>query len=237
MKIDLTDIWFFIRYPELRPLNVELDNTYIYLACEIPDPTQTQPESYLGVDLNATGDLAVVCDADTGKVLKYGKQMLHQKHRMQSLRSKRQSGGKKKFATKDHNRTLDICRKIAKQITMLAVELGKGINVEQLGISRKKGRRTLNRLLQAFPFRLLIQSIKNCAERHGVQVVEVRSQFTSQACSRCGCIGTKKSSNRITTKKYQCVNCGHTDNADANAGFNISAIRKDDYVNAWAKCF
>lgn len=239
MKIDLSDMWFFIRYPGLRPLHVELDNTYIYLACEIPDPTQSQsqPEFYLGVDLNATGDLAVVCDADTGKVLKLGKEMLHQKHRMQSLRSKRQSGGKKKFATKDYNRTLDTCRKIAKQITMLAVELGKGINVEQLGISRKKGCRPLNRLLQSFPFRLLIQSIKNCAERYGVSVVEVRAQYTSQACSRCGCIGTKTSSNRITTKKYLCVNCGHTDHADSNAGFNISAIRKDEYVNAWAKCF
>jgi putative transposase len=61
-----------------------------------------------------------------------------------------------------------------------------------------------------------------------VELIDPR--YTSQACSRCNCIGVKGKSNRITTKQYMCVNCGHTDHADSNAGFNIAM----NQVQAWS---
>jgi putative transposase len=236
MKIDLSNEWFYKQHTNLKPLNVEVDNTYIYLTCEIPDTTQIQPNSFLGIDLNATGDLAVICDANTGKVFKMGKEMRHIKQRFQALRSKRQSGSKKKCATKDSNRTMDMCRKIAVEIVSLAENLGKGINLEDLKLKKRKGygKKTLNKLLQTFPFGLLKQCILNRAERFGVKVQEVDPRYTSQSCSHCGCIGTKQKQNRYSTKEYRCVNCGHTDHADANAGFNISLLNPWSCVNAWS---
>ena len=238
LKFDLAACWFYKLYPQLKVLNVEIDNTYVYLACEIPDTTHIQPSSYLGIDLNATGDLAVICDAETGKVYKMGKEARHIKQKFQFLRSNRQSGGKTKFATKDHNRTLDMCRKLAVEIIDLALVLGKGINLEELSLKKRKGygKKKLNKILNGFPFITLKQCIKNRAERFGVIVTEVDPRYTSQSCSRCGCIGTKATKNRYTTKHYRCVNCGHTDHADANAGFNIAKLSLFMLQAAWSKC-
>jgi transposase len=136
LKIDISNEWWYT--PLIKPLNVEVDNTYIYLACEIPDPTQILPNSFIGIDLNATADLAVICDANTGQVFKKGKQIRHIKQKYQHLRSARQRSGKTKYATKDHNRTLDSCRKLAVEIVDVALRANAGIRLEQLkGLSKK----------------------------------------------------------------------------------------------------
>jgi len=59
----------------------------------------------------------------------------------------------------------------------------------------------------------------------GVPVGYVEPQYTSQTCSRCGLIGNRKG------KLFSCL-CGHQNDADVNAGFNISRKKLKDVVDS-----
>jgi putative transposase len=54
----------------------------------------------------------------------------------------------------------------------------------------------------------------------GGWVQAVPPQYTSQRCSCCGHVSRD---NRITQAKFECVECGHSENADINAARNILA--------------
>lgn len=56
------------------------------------------------------------------------------------------------------------------------------------------------------------------AAERGVTVVRVNPAYTSQTCSECGVVDK---ANRQTQAKFECVSCGHTENADVNAAKNI----------------
>ena len=56
------------------------------------------------------------------------------------------------------------------------------------------------------------------AAERGVTVVRVPPAYTSQTCSECGVVDRE---NRQTQAKFECVSCGHTENADVNAAKNI----------------
>lgn len=57
------------------------------------------------------------------------------------------------------------------------------------------------------------------ARRAGKLVVEVAPHHTSQACAQCG---HTHPDNRRLQAEFVCQRCGHTDNADHNAGRNIA---------------
>ena len=51
-------------------------------------------------------------------------------------------------------------------------------------------------------------------------MVPVNPAYTSQRCSQCGHVSAD---NRTTQARFECVACGHADNADTNAAKNILA--------------
>ena len=54
----------------------------------------------------------------------------------------------------------------------------------------------------------------------GGYVIAIPPQYTSQKCSCCGHVSRD---NRMTQAKFECVVCGHSENADINAARNILA--------------
>ena len=54
----------------------------------------------------------------------------------------------------------------------------------------------------------------------GGYVIAIPPQYTSQKCSCCGHVSRD---NRMTQAKFECVECGHSENADINAARNILA--------------
>ena len=52
----------------------------------------------------------------------------------------------------------------------------------------------------------------------GTRLISVNPTYTSQTCSRCGCVAKE---NRESQAVFHCVVCNHRDNADINAARNI----------------
>ena len=64
----------------------------------------------------------------------------------------------------------------------------------------------------------LKHEVEHIARKYDIAVSTVHSSYTSKMCPKCGCI---EDGNRLNQEKFECVECGHKDNADINAAKNI----------------
>ena len=84
-----------------------------------------------------------------------------------------------------------------------------------------------NAFLQQWSYFDLQEKITNKAKECGIEVIKVNPKFTSQRCSQCGFI---HENNRLTQRKFKCLKCGFTENADYNASQNISIKNIDKII-------
>ena len=75
-----------------------------------------------------------------------------------------------------------------------------------------------NRKVKFLGLSSLKQEVEHIARKYGIAVSTVHPSYTSKMCPKCGCIDD---GNRLTQEEFQCVECGHKDNADFNAAKNI----------------
>lgn len=80
----------------------------------------------------------------------------------------------------------------------------------------RTGRKRRN-MLNQWPFSQLQEFTAYKAAAKGIQVVTVDPVYTSQRCNRCGYVD-KGNRDRA---RFDCLNCGHSDDADHNAALNI----------------
>jgi putative transposase len=71
-----------------------------------------------------------------------------------------------------------------------------------------------------------------CTAR-GDAVVPVKPAYTSQSCSRCGCVDA---GNRKAQAIFACLACSHSENADTNAAQNILAAGLAVWAERPAAC-
>ena len=64
----------------------------------------------------------------------------------------------------------------------------------------------------------LKQEVEHIARKYDIAVSTVHASYTSKMCPICGCIDD---GNRPNQETFECVECGHKDNADFNAAKNI----------------
>lgn len=64
----------------------------------------------------------------------------------------------------------------------------------------------------------LKNEVKHIAKNYNIAVSTVHASYTSKMCPVCGCI---EDGNRPDQETFECVECGHKDNADFNAAKNI----------------
>lgn len=205
---------------------IEISEHYVYVSAAFPEQLVSQPSHAVGVDLNATGHLAVAADPSRGKVLKLGKSGSHIRRSYKSLRRRFQKRSKfKKLKTinrRESRRVRDLNHKISRKVVQYAKDSNALIKLEKLTHIRRRTRRGTPTskgtrcAVNNWSFYQLQQFIEYKAKLLGVVVVYVGPQYTSQECSRCGLLGNRNG------KTFKCPHCGHVDHADANAAFNIA---------------
>lgn len=195
----------------------------MFVSVSIPEAEELTPTSWLGIDLNTTGHVAVIANPVTGKVKKLGKKAEHVHKKYKNIRRQLQKAGKyrlvKQIKSRESRIVRDMNHKISKEIVEEAKAVDSGIKLEKLeGILRsKKHRRSFRYALHSWSFYQLQNMIEYKAKLLGVLIEYVDPAYTSQMCSRCGMLGQRQG------KVFKCPECGHVDHADANATFNIAA--------------
>ena len=75
-----------------------------------------------------------------------------------------------------------------------------------------------NRKVKFLGLSSLKQEVEHIARKYGIALSTVQASYTSKMCPICGCIADE---NRLNQETFECVECGHKDNADFNASKNI----------------
>ena len=75
-----------------------------------------------------------------------------------------------------------------------------------------------NRKVNFLGLSSLKQEVEHIARKYDIAVSTVQASYTSKMCPICGCI---EDGNRPNQETFECIECGHKDNADFNAAKNI----------------
>lgn len=200
------------------------DAFYLLAVCDIPDPSEQETDTALGVDLGRT-NMAV--DSDGEMFSSLGIEVNRHKYaqlrrRLQKRGSKSAKRHLKKVSGKQRRFQRDVNHCISKRLVQKAERTGRSIRLEDLkGINRRtrvKGKEERARQ-HNWAFHQLRLFVSYKARLYGVKVEYVDPRYTSQRCFSCGHIAKE---NRRSQSEFLCAVCGHQAHADVNAALNIA---------------
>jgi len=198
----------------------------------------------MGIDINSSKIAVSVISPN--KVLKqtyYGQDVSTRQFHFEERRAKLQeyrdtvSRGKaglklKRLSGRQRNYVKTNLWEIANRVVKLAKELNANIAIERLRHLRKrkgewsrKSQRKVNRI----PYGFFRHALKYVANREGVVIEEVKPNYTSQTCPKCGHVGKE---NWKGYSYFKCVKCSYEANRDRVASLNI-AERASQVANSY----
>ena len=220
--------WFDERYPERRlqaaALVLDPNDLVTRLTLTFRTPKAEPVEGrVLGVDL---GMHALYKDSEGGEyrypqVQRVRRRYAYDRRTLQEKGTRSAHRRLKAIGRREERFIRDVDHCAAKR---LADTPGIGvIAFEDLARIRRlarKGTRTGRRrrnMLNQWPFSQLQEFTAYKAAAKGIRVIMVDPAYTSQRCNRCGYVD-KGNRDRA---RFDCLRCGHSDDADHNAALNI----------------
>lgn len=194
---------------------------FVAVSYNTIDVKLIQASTCIGVDRNSVGNIAVMADPQNGKAEHLGFNPARTKEVWRGRRKNLQKARKNRLLfrirRKQERRTKLENHIVSKRIVDYAVSHCRAIALESLKNVVAKGSK-IKKFSQKsqWSFAQLEAFIRYKAALHGVPVVSVPTEYTSQECSRCGSI------QKPDGKEYHCGVCGHIDHRDANSGFVIA---------------
>ena len=220
--------WFDERYPErrLQAVTLVLDPNGLMarltLTFRIPKAEPVEGR-VLGVDL---GMHVLYRDSEGGEY-RYPRVQRVRRHYAYDRRTLQEKGTRsarrrlKAMSGREERFIRDVDHRAAKR---LADTPGIGViafeDLTRIRRLARKGTKTSRRrrsMLNQWPFSQLQEFTAYKAAAKGIQVVMVDPAYTSQQCNRCGYVD-KRNRDRA---RFDCLRCGHSDDADHNAALNI----------------
>lgn len=191
---------------------------------------------------NMVLDIHDVCEKKEGKIIAIdigennlattsngtifgGGELRHERDQFLARRRKLQSNGSfsakcclKRISGKERRHVKETNHIISKAIIEEAVKSeAKIIVLEDLTNIRKriKGNKRMRSRLHRWSWYELQQFIEYKAQAKGITTVYVNPSYTSQICSKCGCLGSRHK------HLFKCLNCGSYQHSDRNAAVNL----------------
>ena len=213
---------------------------------EVSHRTPTQNDVLVGADVNTVGDAIVGSngtrikhsDNDKKVISKIAKLIKKQKRNLKLEKEKAKEEHRKidtsHILTLKEKHKLDKLRKVHKEhqsdkclefVNSVISTGGNHIVMENLdgnfGKTRavdSENQQNFNDLTSAECISDYKNIMKRLCQKKHLSFSTVQPEYTSQRCPNCGCV---HKSNRKSQSEFKCVECGHEDNADANASVNI----------------
>lgn len=230
-RILLPDIpeWFDRRYPErkLNAAKLVLDpdgrNASVMLVYRLPNAQPVEHGDVLGVDL---GQHSLTMDSRGGETSYSHMQGVRRRyaHNRKTLQEKGTRSAHRRLKAMKHReerfiRDVNHCasKRLANtpNVSVIAFEDLAYIR-RQARKGTKTGKRRRN-MLNQWPFAQLQEYTSYKAALNGMKIVMVDPAYTSQKCNRCGYVDARNRNHA----RFDCLRCGHSDNADHNAALNI----------------
>ena len=203
---------------------------YLFQTVDVPEEDVKDVEEWIGCDfglntLVATSD-GINHSAEWLNTYREHRQKIRSSIQAKAATSKRSTKRNarkllKRLSGKERTTATIINHTISKSIVQSAKMQGKGISVEDLTNIRFTSKRRNKKFrvkLGRWSFGQLRSFIDYKARLSGVKFVVVEPAYTSQTCSVCHSIGTRKN------KSFTCTNCGNDMDADLNAAKNIATL-------------
>lgn len=220
--------WFDERYPErrLQAVTLVLDPndlvTRLTLTFRIPKAEPVEGR-VLGVDL---GMHALYKDSEGGEyrypqVQRVRRRYAYDRKTLQEKGTRSAHRRLKAMRHREERFIRDVNHRASKRlantpnVSVIAFEDLAYIR-RQARKGAKTGRRRRN-MLNQWPFAQLQEFTAYKAARNGVRILMVDPAYTSQKCNRCGYVDARNRDHA----RFDCLRCGHNDNADHNAALNI----------------
>ena len=206
---------------------------FINLTYEVELAALPGSDSVVGIDMGVSDRLALSNGERVGRRRKANKQLARMQRRLLGCRKGGHRWRKRKAVLANHQhrervRNRNECHRVTTELVrrygLIAIEdlpirnmtrsAAGTIEKPGTGVAQKRG---LNRSITEQTWGLLRTQLTYKAEWAGRELVVIDPKFTSQRCSECGVV----SAEHRQRKRYDCAECGMTEDADINAARNI----------------
>ena len=206
---------------------------FVNLTYAVDLATLPGSEAAVGIDMGVSDRLAL----STGEVVKRRRKPNKRLIRAQQRLSRCKKGGHRwkqrravlanhqhRERVRNRNECHRVTTDLVRRFGLIALE---GLQIKNMtrsvagtlenpgtGVAQKRG---LNRSISEQTWGMIRNQITYKAEWAGREMVTIDPKFTSQRCSECGVV----SAEHRQRKRYDCAECGMTEDADVNAARNI----------------
>lgn len=189
-------------------------------------------DAVIGIDRGSRTLVALSIVNKEGKILKqlyFGRDIWNKQRDISVRRSKLKSFADKgdfkarkklkKMKRDETNFVNTRCYEIANQVVNLAKEYNAFIAIEDLkGLRNSRLNRKANRKIKRMPYHRFGVALQQVAGQNNTAVVSINPAYTSQICSRCGCVY------KTASVIFKCPSCSFICNRDRNASVNIALV-------------
>ena len=202
---------------------------YLLVSVKFEDTPKIEASGVLGVDLGVA-QIAVDSEGNaySGEAVEAKRVWIQgRRDALQSVGTKSAKRRLKKLSGHETNYRRTTNHQVSRRIVDTAKARNLSISIEDLsGIrDRARFRKSQRARMSGWSFFQLRSFIEYKSAIAGLSVVVIDPRNTSRTCSVCGHCDK---ANRKSQSKFECLKCGHSENADQNAAKNI---RTRGYVN------
>ncbi|GIW89662.1 MAG: hypothetical protein KatS3mg109_0094 [Pirellulaceae bacterium] len=180
---------------------------FVTLWVDVPEPEKRTSGDDIGVDIGVDRLLVT----SEGDILDDGQ---HKQICQKTARKKPGSKARKRAFDHRNNHIGEVVNRLPwGRLKTIVVE-----KLTDMKRGKKKGRgKSFRKALSPWRYRQVLTRIEQKAQEYGVLLVAVDPRNTSRECPACGTVSKENRKGAV----FNCVSCGHSDNADKVGATNI----------------